>query len=341
MTIDSDHRGEYAERIVRYGDLVPQVNSFIDRRTPGNTDQEAFSVIGRGVVENKNQNFVHIDKSHGFYMGGVRQHPGCSNSQHSHGTLETFIVHQGTFTFYLGPDCTDGELTLHEGDVISIPTQVFRGFRNTGDTVGHLASTISGDDPGRVTWAPYVFDEARTHGLYLLENGDLVDTNAGEALPEDINLFPATTEEDLANFRRIGAEDMAGWFVRDRDLRPDLDAPLAGEGVEECPVIGVANAAEGISAGPIPAPHGFHARRIRMSGQAEIAEHNRREPEVIFVHRGAVTIEIDGVAIALGQGDYFSLPTGVPRRWRNHTNARNDLHVIRGGDHPAPPVWTT
>ena len=190
-----------------------------------------------------------------------------------------------------------------------------------------------------MTWAPYVFEEARSHGLYLLENGELFDTTAGEKLPDDISLFPPTTEADLTNFRRIGVEDMAGWFVRDRDLRPDPDAPIAGVGVEECPVIGVANAAEGISAGPIPAPHGFHARRVRMSGNAEIAQHHRCEPEVIFVHRGAVTIEIAGEAIVLGQGDYFSLPIDVPRAWRNHTEARNDLHVVRGGDHPAAPVW--
>ena len=142
MTTETRHRSAFADRIVRYDNLVPQVNSFIDRRTPGNTDQETFSVIGRGVVENKNQNFVHIETPHGFYMGGVRQHPGCSNSQHSHVTPETFIVHRGVFTFYLGPDCKDGELTLNEGDVISIPTQVFRdsGIPVTRSAISHRRS---------------------------------------------------------------------------------------------------------------------------------------------------------------------------------------------------------
>ena len=329
----------FADRIVRYDELQPQTNSFIDRRTPGNTDQETFCVIGPGVIENKKRHFVHIGIPHGFNMGGARQSPGCSNSQHSHETAETFIVHHGTFTFYLGPNREDGELELTEGDVISIPMRVFRGFRNTGDSIGHLVSTIGENDPGQVTWAPYVFEEAKSHGLFLLESGNLVDTADGQILAEDAKLFPPTTEEDLKNFRRLTAGDMTNWIAFERDLSADDGSPLAGEGVEECPVIGPANVLEGLSAAPISAPHGFHIRRVRMQSQADIPAHFRNEPEVIFVHRGELVIDIDDEKIFLRQGDYFTLPIGVYRSWRNPDAEQNNIHVVRGGNRPGAPVW--
>ncbi len=330
---------ELNQRIVRYAELRPQRNSFIDKRTPGSAEEETFSVIGRGVIENMVDRHIHIPLPHGFNMGGARMPPGCVNSQHSHETAEVFLVHYGSFTMILGPNGEDGEFEVHPGDVVSFPTRIFRGFRNSGSVLGHLVSVLGGDDPGRVTWAPYVFEAARGHGLVLLENGTLVDTVAGEQVPEGARLVAPTTEADLARFRRITADEMSGWVVRARDLAAAPGSPLARAGVEECPVIGVANPAEGMPAAPIGAPHGFQMRRVRMQPGAAIPRHARQEVEVLFVHEGSVEIDIAGQAFRLNKGDYFSLPVGMPRAWVNPGEARNDVQVVRGGDHPAAPVW--
>ena len=174
-----------AERLVRYDDLKPCTTAFIDTRTPGSAEKENFTIIGPGVAENTDQH-VHISIPHGFNIGGARQPPNCVNSQHSHETAEVFIVHSGRWAFLLGPNGPneeDGKVELGPGDTISIPVHVFRGFKNIGNEVGFLFAILGGDDPGQVTWAPYVFDNAKQYGLLLLEDGSLVDTSGGERIP--------------------------------------------------------------------------------------------------------------------------------------------------------------
>ena len=166
-------------RVVKYEDLVPCLNAFIDTRTPGSDKKENFTIIGPGVSENPHQ-FVHIKDPHGFNIGGARQPPKCVNSQHSHETAEVFFIQSGRWRFMLGEAGKDADVVLGPGDLISIPTQVFRGFENIGDDIGFLFAVLGGDDPGRVLWAPYVFDMARKYGLVLLEDGSLVDRAAGE-----------------------------------------------------------------------------------------------------------------------------------------------------------------
>ena len=46
-------------RLVRYADLRPCRNAFIDSRTPGSERKENFTIIGPGVAENPEQH-VHV-----------------------------------------------------------------------------------------------------------------------------------------------------------------------------------------------------------------------------------------------------------------------------------------
>lgn len=82
------------QRVVRYADLRPCTNAFVDARTPGSGKKENFTIIGPGVSENPNQ-YVHIPEPHGFNIGAARQPGGCLNSQHSHETAEVFVIHSG------------------------------------------------------------------------------------------------------------------------------------------------------------------------------------------------------------------------------------------------------
>ena len=147
------------KRVVRYGDLAPCTNAFIDTRTPGSNAKENFTIIGPGVSENPDQH-VHITEPHGFNIGGARQPPRCINSQHSHDTAEVFVVHTGRWRFTFGEHGEDAQVEAGSGDIVSFPTQAFRGFENIGEDVGFLWSVLGGDDPGRVLWAPRVFEMA-------------------------------------------------------------------------------------------------------------------------------------------------------------------------------------
>lgn len=321
------------ERLVRYGELRPCTTAFIDARTPGSERKENFTIIGPGVAENPDQH-VHIGIPHGFNIGGARQPPRCVNSQHSHDTAEVFIIHSGSWRFTTGEKGMDGHVDLAPGDTISIPVHAFRGFENIGDEVGFMFAILGGNDPGRVTWAPYVFDAAREHGIVLLESGRLIDT-AKESLPVDAVLMPPTTRADAEKLDRYDSEAIARCTVKAGDLAPA--GGLSGvRGFKECPIVGAANPAEAMPAGPLSWPHGFQLRGLQIEPGARSHAHVREEEEVLLVQSGSPQIEWQGNVLQMGPGDTLTVPKGLARVFANSGRERAFIYVVRGGDHPAP-----
>lgn len=325
----SDDAAPLAALIICYADLVPCLNAFIDTRTPGSESKENFTIIGPGVSENPGQ-YVHIAEPHGFNIGGARQPPACVNSQHSHDTAETFVVHTGQWRFTFGETGNDSAIDAGPGDIVSFPTRAFRGFANIGDGVGFLWSVLGGDDPGRVTWAPRVFDLARDYGLVLLENGALVDTAAGEAVPAGFAPMPPTSAADVAALDRIGQAQAERLVVR----ASVHGGPGSHRGVVETPLIGGASAADGLAAGPLDWPHGYQVRRLAFAHDATVADHRRDEPEVLFVQAGGLAITVDGDRATLGAGDTVTIPVGSVRSFASTGGAT--IFAVHGGDCPGP-----
>lgn len=325
-----------AKRLVRYADLKPCTTAFIDTRTPGRQEKENFTIIGPGVAENPDQH-VHISIPHGFNIGGARQPPGCINSQHSHITAEVFVIHTGTWAFYLGPECEDGEVVLGPGDTISIPTRVFRGFKNVGEDVGYMFAVLGGDDPGHVIWAPYVFESAEKYGLILLEDGSLVDTTQGESIPDGKKAMSATTADDVASLRKMTAEDMADCVVLRDELYLDGAEQLTPTGLKECPIIGAAAPDENLNAGKMSWPHGFQVRHMSIDPGTSSIHHRRSEEEVLLVHEGELTLGFDEGEVTLAAGDVFTVPIDQARVISNNSSESVSVYIVRGGDRPAPP----
>ena len=282
-------------RIVRYADLRPCYNAFIDTRSPGSEAKENFTIIGPGVSENSEQ-YVHIAEPHGFNIGGARQPPGCVNSQHSHDTSETFVVHTGKWRFDLGERGDDAQVVVGPGDVISLPTGMFRGFTNIGDDVGYLFAVLGGDDPGRVLWAPDVFDMAAQYGLVLLENGQLIDTVAGQSVPVDARPMPRTSPEQAAALHRATVDEAEKlvWRAQDNDATDAVTKPVIGQHA------------------PLSWPHPFTLDRIDLNDGAAL-EAVVSAPEVLFVESGRLTVAWSGGSVTLGEGDTMTVPVGVDR----------------------------
>ena len=279
---------EMEKRVVRYADLRPCYNAFIDTRTPGSEAKENFTIIGPGVSENPEQH-VHIAEPHGFNIGGARQPPRCVNSQHSHNTAEVFVVHTGTWRFDIGEHGDDAQVVIGPGDVISLPTGMFRGFTNIGEETGYLFAVLGGDDPGRVLWAPKVFDMAADYGLVLLENGSLVDTTAGQEIPPGERPMPRTSPEQVAALAVPTAEQAEAlvWRAGDEDGIIPVIAPGAALGWE----------------------HPFSLDRMKAPQNRATPE----MPEVLFVHTGALAVSWDGGQLVLGSGDTMTVPVGLER----------------------------
>ena len=280
-------------RIVRYAALIPCLNAFIDCRTPGSEAKENFTIIGPGVSENPAQH-VHLTEPHGFNIGGARQPPGCVNSQHSHKTAEVFVVHSGDWRFDLGEHGDAAQVELHSGDVISLPVDMFRGFTSIGPAAdgspGFLWAVLGSDNPGRVTWAPRVFELAREYGLTLLEGGRLIDSAAGEGIPSGETAMPPTARDDAdALWQPTPTE--AGRLVWRAGTSTAPSLRVVGEG------------------GALDWTHGFTLDRIEISMTNHVRQ-RATSPTVIFVHRGVVSVEIDRQIGGLGEGDTVTIPIG-------------------------------
>ena len=309
------------QRRVRYGDLVPCRNAFIDTRNPGSEDKENFTIVGPGVSENPEQH-VHISEPHGFNIGAARQPPHCVNSQHSHDTAEVFVVHSGEWTLNFGEH---GELKLPAGPgaVASIPTNLFRGFSNVGAEVGFLWVALGEDDPGRVLWAPQVFDMASKFGLVLMADGSLIDTARGDALPPQSDIMPRTSPEQVATLARPDAERLEKCIIGAEQMASQPSGLLAGgDGFDERLLIG--------AGAQIDWPHGFTLSRVTFAAAAEVPAYVHDRKEVWFVHSGELACVASVGKVPLSTGDTMSVPANLPRGWR--ATAETVAFVVRGGD---------
>lgn len=328
-------------RLVRYADLIPCRTAFIDTRTPGSLEKENFTIIGAGVSESADQH-VHITERHGFNIGAARQPFGCVNSQHSHDTAEVFIVHSGHWRLPFGPNREDGSIDIGPGDVVSVPIHMFRGFEKLDEGQGFLFTVLGEDDPGKVTWAPAVFEAAQDFGLKLVKGGRLIDTSTGSHELKDVEFEAPLDGEDIAGLATPPMEEMAKCVVKFADMTPNLASPLASMGVSEAGIIVPQATRDHFPAGPIVGwwPHGFNLRLLTLESGAYVPMHARQEPEVLLVQEGTLEVSWADGAIIMGAGDTLTVPVGLMHAFRNTASIPCRTYVVRGGDDPAPPTFT-
>ena len=283
---------------VKFAELVPCRTAFVDTHNPGAEGKENFTIIGGGVSENSEQ-YVHIEETPGFNIGGARQPAGCTNSLHSHRTAEVFIIHTGSWRMFWGLEGDDGEVVLNPGDLISLPTHMFRGFENvtpisaTNETgSGFIFSVLGGDDSGGgVLWAPEVLQEARNHGLTLLESGQLVNTREGEEIPAGIPPMTSSSEAELSFYSRNTITDTSKVVV----TRPGVWAYRETELIGRSP-----NAAIGERPG-------FEIRRVQWGNGEEIPWRVSNLDTVLISNTGSVVLS---GGEALGPGDVALIQAG-------------------------------
>jgi mannose-6-phosphate isomerase-like protein (cupin superfamily) len=312
--------------IVRYGELRPCRTAFIDAHTPGSDRKENFSIIGAGVTESADQH-VHVRATPGFNVGAAGQPPGCRNSLHSHRTAEVFFVLRGRWRFFWGLHGDAGEVVLEEGDLINIPTGIFRGFENVGIDYGMIMSILGGDDAGGgVVWAPQVIEEARAHGLVLGTNGRIYDTRRGEGLPASVQPMQPLAARELEAFPEFPVERIVrGHVARHLDLaalsarRPVL--AIGAEGVlRDRPGFEV----EYLSAGSIP-------------GEAYATPRH----EVLMVFRGHWRLRSGTGEDVLAPGDVCAVPPGLAHALEPAMTGEAGLFRVRNTDDPAGPTRST
>ena len=312
------------DRIVRYGELVPCKTAFIDAHTPGSDQKENFTIIGGGVSESPDQH-VHIAIPHGFNIGAAGQPPKCRNSLHDHNTAEVFFVLSGRWRFFWGRWGNAGEVVLEQGDIINIPTGIFRGFENIGTEYGMIMAILGGDDAGGgVHWAPQVIEDAADHGLILGENGKLYDQKKGQSLPDGIGPMPVMQSDELAKRPELTTMDVVPNHVaRFWDMFALSDSRPVN-------VIG--------ENGLLRDKPGFEVDFITRGSAVENLE-SHRFPSVLMPVRGHWRISWDGGSEVLAPGDTMSVPAELNHSIIPAVTGEAALYQIKGNADPAGHTW--
>jgi quercetin dioxygenase-like cupin family protein len=328
------------KRFIKYEDLIPCKAAFIDAKTPGSDLKDNYSIIGGGVSESTHQK-VNLSEKHGFCIGAAGQPPRVKNSPHSHYTAEVFMIYSSHWRFYWNND-EKSEIILHPGDIISLPTNMFRGFENVGDEYGMIFSILGHDDAGGgVEWLPRVIEEAQGHGLVLLENGKLVDASIGETVPEGSRSMPVLTNEQLSMFDQYTIEEMAEHvgFVGQYKASISKNLPnLSSDGIRWIAILGPQDSKEynfAVKPGD-PNGDGFNVFALQSDSQGATGEYSRDEVEVMLVHRGEFEIlcfhEGEEIKATLKNGDIFTFPKGARRSIKAKTYGL--AYFVVGTDYP-------
>jgi len=183
---------ELSQRYIPFSALKSTTEAFIDYCLPECKPKFNYALIGPGVSQNPNQP-VNLREPHGFQVGGVSLPHGKLNPAHMHFTCEVFICTRGDWRIQWGfnPDATHADIT--EGDIVSVPTWLYRGFTNIGVDDGFLFTALGGDNTGGVLWGPTTLEAAAARGVFLTEAYRMVDETRGDALrPGEALLKPMT-----------------------------------------------------------------------------------------------------------------------------------------------------
>ena len=296
-----------------------------------------FGLIGPGVAENAEQ-AVAVSAPHGFNLGVAALPHGVTNSLHLHYTAEVFSCVSGKWLFRWGIDGKDGEAVVEAGDVISIPTWVFRGFTNIGADDGWMFSSLGRDQTSGIVWAPSVLEAAARLGKFLSADSRMVDGEPGKP-PAGVELTKPLSAEQLADLPRLTVEQMRQRLAKPEDLqwssRPFLDSGLEGGGAELALVVDYGITEDRTQTPRVHNPHGFSTAWLRAEPGQGVGLHRHEESQVFMVMDGRwrITLNKDNaVTSEIGPLDTFSVPVGAWRRIQSIGDQAGELVVMTGGD---------
>ncbi|PDQ36232.1 MAG: hypothetical protein B5766_02005 [Candidatus Lumbricidophila eiseniae] len=332
---------ELKRRTIRKTDWVACNAAFIDCRTPGSDKKENYAFIGAGVSQNPRQ-VVNLTENHGFNTGAAGMPNGISNNLHLHFTAEVFVNLGGEFRLRWGVDGKQGEYVSTDGDIITVPTWIFRGFTNEGPDDGILYTVLGRDVTGGIIWSPSVLKEAESFGLHLTADNRLIDTVAGDLVPENVALIKPMQQRYIDALTDYSVEQL-----RERVIQPGdrvyssnalLCACLPGGAADIALAIGYGMTEDRRQVPRVHEPHSFSLAWVRAAAHNGMLRHRHDRAQAILVKTGRWEITLNGdpsTAIDLGPGDSFSVPEGAWRAFRCIDSGHSDkgeILVINAGD---------
>ena len=289
------------ERIARFNELTPSTLPFVEGRIDGHKERKNYSIVGPGVAEDSQQS-VKISKPHGYNLGAVSANPKNGSGLHSHTTAEVFVIYSGSWRFYWGADGKN-EIILSKGDIISMPTNMFRGFENAGDEEGLIFVVLGNDDPGIITWVPDVLIKARETGLALLDDNSLIDLRESK-VPSNRKLLEPITNEILQKFDNYEINEIEKFICRFKN-QTNYEIDL-NNGIKIIQIIGNNFSNKNYSA-LINHNTGFNLS-ILKGKQGLIEDLVFDKPTILFSQKGSWKVKFEEEEFNINSKDTFSLP---------------------------------
>ena len=289
------------ERIARFNELTPSTLPFVEGRIEGHKERKNYSIVGPGVAEDSQQS-VKISKPHGYNLGAVSANPKNGSGLHSHTTAEVFLIYSGNWRFYWGADGKN-EIILSQGDIISMPTNMFRGFENAGKEEGLIFVVLGNDDPGIITWVPNVLIKAKETGLALLDDNSLVDLNESE-IPPNKKLLEPITNEMLQKFDNYEINEIENFICRFKNQHNhEIDLK---NGIKLIQIIG-SNFSNKNYSYLIDHNTGFNLSILKAK-KGLIKDLIFDKPTILFSQKGNWKVKIEKDEFNINSKDTFSLP---------------------------------
>ncbi len=288
-------------RLAKFDELVPSTLPFVEGKLEGHKERKNYSIVGPGVAEDSKQ-FVKIAMPHSFNLGAVSAMPKNGSGLHSHTTAEVFIIYSGKWRFYWGAEGTD-ETILSAGDIISMPTNMFRGFENAGDEEGLIFVVLGGDDPGIITWVPSVLEKAKLTGMALLNDNSLIDLSKNE-IPKDKSLLDPISSDEINKFDNYKLNELEKFICRFSN-RVNYENKI-DDNFHLTQVLG--NNFQDKNFNPIINQNTGFNLSILKSKTGKIENLKFSKPSILFSQKGNWKIKIDDFELNLNSKDTISIP---------------------------------
>ena len=333
---------DVGRRIIEPHQFMADTEAFIDVRLPGSVGKASYSFIGPGVSQNADQ-IVNLAEPHGFNIGAASMPHGVVNNPHMHYTAEVFICTRGRWEMRLGQY---GEQTVEIGPntLFSVPTWIFRGFKNIGDDDGWLLTVLGSDNTGGILWAPQVLEAAASTGLYLSPVGAVLDATAGDLINDTITPIDETRLGELDHYtdaeiaERIVASDRLDWSEAAL-----LSSVLPGHGSAIAPVIGFGLTEDRQQRPPIWTPHGFTVEWLRLEPGASTGLHRIDQNQALFLVEGEWQVTYNRLDNQISRTVTEDTVVSIPGNcWRDLTNTGSAIAtclVVCAGDNRARVDW--
>ena len=355
--------GQIKARFIPFSSLQYSTEAFIDYCIPECAPKYNYALIGSGVSQSPKQP-VSLREKHGFQLGGIAMPHGKRNPPHMHFTAEVFICTRGNWEMHWGfnPDHQTAE--IGEGDILTVPTWIYRGFKNVGVDDGFMFTALGRDSTGGILWGPSTLELARQNGVRLTDGYQIVDQNAGQQWMPDMKPLQPMTEQEIAALRVWSPEEMRRRVVRFADLdwsaNATLDAALPGCGAQLAPVIGLGMSEDRNHQASVVNAHGFSIEWLKLPPGGSLSRHQLAQKQALVVYQGELTINVEGEnvgivgsvakvlakvvgnVVAKGQPsgwDSFAMPADC---WRSYSNAGAQdavVLMISAGDMRKRIAW--